>query len=107
MQRILLLLSLIIASPLGAIAADWEDLKKNAAKIEVLNMQPVPFVVSTEKSGWAAIPPQLDKPDTRVFMPVSGTNPVSDIKVIEDGWIIVACNYGYQGNASGNWETEV
>jgi hypothetical protein len=108
MKPTTLLAALSFVLPVATHAADWADMKKNAAKIEVLNMKPTPLVVNNDKDGWARIPPQLDKPDTHVFMPTAaGTNGASDITVLEDGWLIVSCNYDYQGNSSGNWESEV
>lgn len=87
-------------------AADWEAMKRTPAQIEVLNMEPTPLVASKEKTGWASVPPQLTKYAAIVYMPSGGTNGVADIKVNSDGYLMLACNYDYQGNSSGKWDEE-
>lgn len=87
-------------------ASDWEGMKRNAASIDVLNMEPTPLVASKDKKGWASVPPQLTKYEAVVYMPSSGTNGVADFKVTADGYLLLACNYDYQGNSSGKWDEE-
>ena len=88
-------------------AADWESMKRNPAQIEVVNMQPTPLVADNDKKGWATVPPQLTKYGAVVYMPSGNTNGVADIKVTGDGFLLLACNYDYQGNTSGKWDEEV
>jgi hypothetical protein len=88
-------------------AADWEAMKRSPASIEVINMQPTPLVVSAEKGGWAKIPDQLSKYNAVIYKPTGNTNGVTDLTVLSDGWLIVSCNYDYQGNNGGNWDEEV
>jgi hypothetical protein len=87
-------------------AADWATMERDPAKIEVVNMQPVPLAASSDKKGWARVPEQLLTNRAVIYMPTGGTDGVADIKVIADGYLLVACNYDYQGNKSGKWDEE-
>jgi len=87
-------------------AADWEAMKRAPAQIEVINMQPTPLVAGEDKKGWATVPLQLSKYEAIVYMPSGNTNGVADIKVKADGFLMLACNYDYQGNSSGKWDEE-
>lgn len=87
-------------------AADWGTMERDPARIEVLNMQPVPLVVSSDKKGWARVPDQFINNRAVIYMPTGGTEGVADIKVLADGYLLVACNYEYQGNKGGNWDEE-
>ena len=88
-------------------AADWDAMKRTPAQIEVVNMKPVPLAASDDKKGWAKIPPQLTKFGAVVYMPEGNTNGVADITVTAEGYLLLACNYDYQGNSSGKWDEEV
>jgi len=69
-------------------------------------MQPTALAASDDKNGWAKVPPQLTKYGAVVYMPSANTNGVADITVTGDGYLLIACNYDYQGNSSGNWDEE-
>lgn len=103
----LLLPCLLAALVVPGRAADWESMKRNPAAIEVVNMQPTPLVASSGKDGWAKIPDQLARYNPVIYKATGGTNGVTDLTVLADGWLIVSCNYDYQGNNSGTWDEEV
>jgi hypothetical protein len=104
MKNLMLILLGALAAPV--FAADWEAMKRTPAQIEVVNMQPMPLVEGTDKKGWARVPAQLTKHEALIFTPTGGTNGVADIKVLADGFLMVACNYDYQGNSQGKWDEE-
>ncbi len=100
--------SIADAPALSAAAAniDWEKVRATPAKLSVLNMELVPLVVSKEKSGWLSVPQRLLSHKTQIFRPTGTTNGAADYTVTADGYMLVACNYDYQGNASGSWQEE-
>jgi len=90
----------------SALAVDWQSMSHSPAQIEVLNMRSVPLAESADKNGWAKIPAALSKFGAVVYMPAENANGVADIKVTADGYLLVACNYDYQGNKQGKWDEE-
>jgi hypothetical protein len=100
------IIAIAVAVCATAHAADWEAIKRAPAQIEVVNMQPTPLVVGDDKKGWTTVPPQLTKYGAVIYMPAGNTNGVADIKVTGDGFLMLACNYDYQGNSSGKWDEE-
>jgi hypothetical protein len=101
------LLALTVLFSAQAQAYDWEPFRKGAAEIEVLNMKPVPLVESTDKKGWAKVPPMFPKYGAVIYMPAADGAGKAVITVLKDGYLFVACNYDYQGNPSGDWQNEV
>ncbi|MHB1083047.1 MAG: hypothetical protein ACYC67_26880 [Prosthecobacter sp.] len=101
-----ILLSCLLLLPSLMHAVDLRTLGKSSATISVLNMQPVPLVSSTDKSGWARIPAFFSNHGATIFTPSASTNGVADIEIQADGYLFLACNWDYQGNSSGNWEKE-
>ncbi len=107
MNSTIRILAVCAALTPASYAADFEGMKRTPAQIEVVNMQPTPLVESPDKKGWARVPAQLTKYKATVYMPAEGgTNGVADIKVTGDGYLMVACNYDYQGNTQGKWDEE-
>ena len=82
----------------------WRDVVSNPASVEVLNMTPVPLAVSTNKPGWIRLPEAFQQNKMIVLMPTATVNGVSDFQVKKAGYVFLACNYDYQGNASGGWQ---
>ena len=82
-------------------------LERKAASVEVSNMKAVPLAASGDDKGWMRVPEKLAEGKAIVFMPDGPTNGVADIKVIESGWLMLACNYDYQGNDSGEWKDDL
>ena len=89
-------------SPL-LLAVSLEQIRKDPAQVEVLNMKPVPLVVGEGKTAWVRVPQGLAKFQTQIFASIGRGNGVADYKVTHGGYLVVACNYDYQGNPSGNW----
>ena len=100
------LLSCLLLLPSLMHAADLRSLAKTPTTIAVLNMQPVPLVISADKNGWARIPAFFSNHGATIFTPSASTNGVADIEIKADGCLFLACNWDYQGNQSGNWEKE-
>jgi hypothetical protein len=82
----------------------WEKIRKEPASIEVLNMEPVPLSVGEGKAEWARVPDQFAKYRTTIFAANRPVNGVADYKVTTGGYLLVACNFDYQGNSGGDWE---
>ena len=80
-----------------------EQIRKDPAQVEVLNMKPVPLVVGEGKTAWVRVPQGLAQFQTQIFASIGRGNGVADYKVTHGGYLVVACNYDYQGNPSGNW----
>lgn len=87
--------------------ADWNAIAKSPAEITVLQMQPQPLTVSADEDGWARIPAMLSQHGAVVFMTPNKYLGVADIQVTADGYLLIACNWDYQGNSSGDWDKEV
>jgi hypothetical protein len=93
--------------PSPAANVDWEKVRAKPAKVTVINMKLAPLKVGTEKDGWLSVPERFLLHPTQIFKSTGPTNGVTDYKVTATGYLIMACNYDYQGNSSGNWQKEV
>lgn len=95
----------------AAQAADWKTFAATPAAITVINMEPRPLVKSSDENGWLTVPDNLTRYAASIYFPVQGqgggTNGVADITVVKSGYLLLACNYYYQGNSSGDWQKEV
>lgn len=83
-----------------------EQIRREAAEVEVLGMAAMPLVVSPGKAAWSRVPAEFSKHSTLIFSSTAKVNGVADYKVTRGGYLVVACNYDYQGNDSGNWVEE-
>ena len=81
-------------------------MSRGSAQIEVVNMRSVPLVESGDRDGWAKVPPPLLKYGAIIYLPPGKYDGLSQIKVTGDGYLLVACNFDYQGNNHGNWASE-
>lgn len=88
---------------LPAFAIDPEKLAANPAQIEALQMTEVPLVLSEEKGGWIVIPEVFKTWSATIFRPDQKHLGVARITVLEGGYLLIACNFDYQGNKSGDW----
>jgi len=93
--------------PSAGANVDWEKVRATPAKLAVINMTLVPLKAGAEKDGWLTVPERFLSHKTQIFKHTGPTNGVADYKVTADGYLIVACNYDYQGNPSGNWQQDV
>ncbi len=100
-----LALTALSVSPLGAL--DWISVWKQPARVQAVNMQPVPLMASEDQKGWARVPLHFETYGATVHMPTGTTNGIADIEVTASGYLMLACNYDYQGNASGDWRKDV
>jgi hypothetical protein len=94
---------------LSAPSADWDSMRRNPVRVEVLEMKPQPLVeaAGTAKwNGWLQVPPKLKEYGAIVYMPTKDHLGVAEIKVVADGYLLLACNYDYQGNSGGDWAEE-
>ena len=90
--------------PIQRMTVSWDKIRNSPAKIEVVNMTPVILTERPEKNAWSRVPSQLATYQTMIFAPTGAVNGVADYKVTSAGYLLVACNYDYQGNASGDWK---
>jgi hypothetical protein len=84
--------------------SSWDDIRKEPATVEVLNMKSVPLSVGQGKTAWVRVPDQFAKYRTAIFATNAPVNGVADYKVTTGGYLLVACNFDFQGNPSGGWE---
>ncbi len=93
------------SKPSAAARVDWENVRAAPAVVEVLNMSPVPLAAdadSKQKFSWLRVPQRLQK-GWHIFKPEGETNGITDFNVTRSGFVLVACNYAYQGNSGGDW----
>jgi hypothetical protein len=102
-----LLVAVLPCAGLASFAFDWEAMSRSPAQIEVVDMQPGPLVENNDRNGWAKVPAALTKYGAVIYLPPGKYDGLAQIKVTGDGYLLVACNYDYQGNKSGNWGGEV
>ncbi len=92
------------ASQIQRMTASWDDIRKEPAAVEVLNMKSQPLVVGQGKTAWMRVPDQLTKYRTTIFTATEPMNGAANYRVTKAGYLLVACNFDYQGNSSGEWE---
>lgn len=107
MNRLLIsfAIAITLVSPVSAI--EIAELAALPARIDVKEMKPIELAISTEKKGWIKIPKALKQHRATIFRPDDDQLGVLEFTVLETGYMLIACNYDYQGNASGEWKDEV
>ncbi|MEM7009931.1 MAG: hypothetical protein AAF585_00480 [Verrucomicrobiota bacterium] len=99
-----LLIPALFLSTLSLVSAiNLDELASNPADIEVIGMTQIPLAVSDEKRGWVEIPKQFEAKKATIFRPDRNQLGVAEFRVRGDGYVILACHFGYQGNSSGGW----
>ncbi len=83
---------------------NWNEVRRNPAELEVFKMEPIPLTAAIGKKAWVRIPDELEKQPMLIYMPTGPCNGVADYKVTRGGFLLVACNYDYQGNGNGDWQ---
>ncbi len=83
---------------------NWSDVRRNPAELDVFNMEPIPLSAGVGKKAWVRIPDQLEQQSMLIYMPTGPCNGVADYKVTRAGFLLVACNYDYQGHGNGDWQ---
>ena len=81
----------------------WDVVRRQPAKVAVLGMKPVMLVEGQGRDAWARVPARLTEYEGKICQPTTPVDGVADFKVLESGYAIVACNFSYQGNSSGDW----
>ncbi len=81
----------------------WDSIILEPGAVEVVNMKPVPIVEGKEKNSWLHVPDAL-KENTQVFIENGKASGVADFTATKEGWVLIACDYSYQGNRGGNWQ---
>lgn len=90
----------------SANAVDLEKLASQPATIEAVAMNPSALEISEEKKGWNGIPERFKFHNATIFKPERDQLGVAEFRVVKDGYVLLACNFDYQGNRSGGWSEE-
>lgn len=90
-------------APSGA-TGRLDKLIARAGAVEVLNMEVLPLKKDHPAEHWVSVPKKLESAGAVVYWPTKGPNGVADYKVTTPGYLIIACNFSYQGNSGGDWE---
>jgi len=85
---------------------DWADVKHQPAIVHVEGTRPEQLAPGSGTTGWAKVPDNLKRLAAVVQMPLSKHLGVAEYRVSGSGWAIIACNWDYQGNQSGDWKKE-
>ncbi|MGI9243464.1 MAG: hypothetical protein ACR2RV_21875, partial [Verrucomicrobiales bacterium] len=56
-----------------------------------------------QKKGWIGIPKGFKSHNATIFKPERDQLGVAEFRVTKDGYVLLACNFDYQGNRSGDW----
>lgn len=107
MKKQLFALAFTIAFCTCLQAADLNLMQKFPAIVGVLNMKPETLKLGEGKNAWARVPTELASRGAIIFMPERPVNGVADISVVEEGWVLVAVNYEYQGGLNEKLEDEI
>ena len=95
------------ALQMTALAVEMAELSQQPAVIEVAQMEPIPLGVSDGKKTWSSVPNGLANHGAVIYKPLRDHLGVADITVKQPGYLLLACNYDYQGNDSGDWQKQV
>lgn len=86
----------------------WKIAGAKPAGVEVKKMKLVPLVVSTNALGWEDVPPVFRERSAQIMaltVPAGVETGVAEYTVRSSGYALIACNFGYQGNNSGDWQS--
>ena len=83
-----------------------EKLASEAATIKAVVMNPVDLETGEGKKAWIEIPELLDVHNATIFEPDRDQLGVAEFRVTKGGYVLLACNFDYQGNPSGGWVDE-
>ncbi len=91
--------------PPAATTIDWEAISGNSAAVESDVLQPVPLQVGPAQDGWQRVPKNLTMRPAVILAGRTGRDGgVADFRVTRSGVLLLACNFSYQGNSSGDWK---
>jgi hypothetical protein len=85
-------------------ALDWESARRNPAEVTVVNCEPMVLAAGEGPGQFLKVPTKLE--GARIFVEASGkkVGNTADFTVVKEGWLLVAADYSYQGNSSGDWD---
>lgn len=82
----------------------WDEIRKQAAKVNVARMKSAPLVPGEGKLGMTEVPKQFLDFQTVIFVPdnlkTDPANGQAEYEVLSDGYLIIACNFGNQGSGT-------
>lgn len=82
---------------------DWTRLSTTSARVQSLTSDPIILTESTRNNGWQRVPDAFKRHHAVVYMEKDSYYGVVDFEVVQDGALFLACDFGYQGNPSGDW----
>lgn len=83
---------------------DWKQVAASPAKVTVAGVEPVALIPDDKSHPFQQIPEIMTTHKTVIFSQhPRDPGGVADITVQADGYALLACDYGYQGNKSGDW----
>jgi hypothetical protein len=107
-MKILTVIVLLIACDLGmAQAASLSEMAASPAGLDVARMTEVRLELSPGPKGWMQVPKKLAIDAANIFKPEKDQQGHTEFRVTKAGYVLLACNYSYQGNSSGNWQKDV
>jgi hypothetical protein len=106
MKATLLVIFFAATSLSLGLAVDLEKLASEPAAIEATGMNPAALKISDETKGWIEIPKLFEAHEATIFKPERDQLGVAEFRVVSDGFLLLACHFGYQGNQSGDWAGE-
>ncbi len=88
----------------------WDEIRKNAATVEVARMKSVPLVPGEDKTDMKRVPKLFLDFQAKVYMPLKPGNGIADglaeFEVKSDGYLVIGCNFDRTGNPDGGWPAE-
>ncbi len=106
MKHLAALLAIILGSACHLHAVDLSEIAAAPAAINAVKMEPTKLAVSAEKKGWLAVSDGLLSHSAVIYRPVIDHLGIADFTVTRSGYLLLACNFDYQGNESGEWQKE-
>jgi hypothetical protein len=88
-------------------AASLSEMAASPAGLDVARMTEVRLELSPGPKGWMQVPKNLAIDAANIFKPEKDGQGHTELRVTKDGYVLLACNYSYQGNPSGNWQKDV
>ncbi|MDB5335701.1 MAG: hypothetical protein JWN70_1320, partial [Planctomycetaceae bacterium] len=94
------------AKPTGKLGTnlDWKKIVASPAKVEVAEIDSLELTVNNGPNPFTQVPKIFTTHKATVYAsPQQDGAGVAKIMVLADGFLLLGCNYTYQGNDSGGW----
>ncbi|MGH8045676.1 MAG: hypothetical protein ACREKL_00390 [Chthoniobacterales bacterium] len=98
---------LVLVTVAGSAVAGLQEMAANPAGLDVARMKEVPLAIGKGPKAWMEIPKQLTAKSANIFKPDKDMQGHTEFSVTHEGYVLLACNYSYQGNPSGDWQKDV